>query len=586
MDQNTPLFRFKEERPHIVAEVSRRAFNALVRESRHGEVNGLEYILNDAAFQEIARMQRERGPEEEVRSVSWWRGLSKRLAVMGEPEKREILWSLIESYAEDIAGRFNPAVYQLATGVLPIGLSFLFKAQDVKDLSVPSIKNIASTMRHIRDLTQRVQIEGDTSRLRHLAKKGTLVFVPTHSSNMDSILIGWALYEAGLPPVTYGAGKNLFTNPLTGFFMHNLGAYKVDRRVQHRLYKDILKLYSQVLIERGYHSLFFPGGTRCRSNEVDNQLKLGLLGTTLTGYIHNLLEYKQAKPVYICPLTINYNLVLEADSLINDHFRREGGGRYLLENDEFNQLSTVTRFVMNTMRMDSTMVLRFGQPMDSFGNRVEADGESYDGRGRRVDRESYVRSARTGEICQDPSRDRQYTRYAGRCISESFRKNTVLMPTQVVSYALFDILQKRYPKWDVFALLRFGAEEVISWDEVHQCVSVLLEELKELARQGVLHLSPFLTEERPDHIVYSGLDYLRMFHMPAAVEKWADGVMLQKVELIYFYGNRVRTFEGELKEVRKHHFRIAEEIPATPIHPESLNGRGSAVARESSEVPK
>ncbi|MFU8806754.1 MAG: 1-acyl-sn-glycerol-3-phosphate acyltransferase, partial [Bradymonadaceae bacterium] len=379
-------------------------------------------------------------------------------------------------------------------------------------------------------------------------------------------------------PVTYGAGKNLFTNPLTGFFMHNLGAYKVDRRLQHRLYKDILKLYSQVLIERGYHSLFFPGGTRCRSNEVEQHLKLGLLGTTLTGYEHNLLEHDEARPVFICPVTINYNLVLEADSLINDHFRREGGGRYLLENDEFNQLSAVTRFVMNTMRMDSTTILRFGQPMDSFGNRVEADGESYDSRGRRVDRKSFVRSARTGKICHDVSRDRQYTRHTGTRIAESFLKNTVLMPTQVVSYALFDILQKRYPKWDVFALLRFGAEEVISWEEVHEAVNTLLAELKDLASQEVLHLSPFLTQERPDHIVYAGLDYLRMFHMPPAVERWADGVMLQKLELIYFYGNKVRSYERHLEDVRKAHFHL----DATPA--ESLNGRGVEADKKSAEV--
>jgi glycerol-3-phosphate O-acyltransferase len=187
-----------------------------------------------------------------------------------------------------------------------------------------------------------------------------------------------------------------------------------------------------------------------------------------------------------------------------------------------------------------------------------------------------VRSARTGEIRHDVSRDRQYTRYTGERIADAFRKNTVLMPTQVVSYALFDILQKRYPKWDVFALLRFGAEEVISWDEVHQSVSRLLEELKDLARHGVLHLSPFLTNERPDRIVYAGLDYLRMFHMPAAVEKWADGVMLQKLELIYFYGNRVRTYEAELKEARRHRFRFptSDADSAPTIAPESLNGRG------------
>ena len=70
---------------------------------------------------------------------------------------------------------------------------------------------------------------------------------------MDSVVFGFALERAGLPPATYGAGKNLFTNPVLSYFMHNLGAYRVDRRLKHVLYKDVLKAYSCVLIENGYH---------------------------------------------------------------------------------------------------------------------------------------------------------------------------------------------------------------------------------------------------------------------------------------------------------------------------------------------
>ena len=49
--------------------------------------------------------------------------------------------------------------------------------------------------------------------------EGTLIIAPTHSSNMDSIVLGFALEASGLPPCTYGAGKNLFTNRLISFFI-------------------------------------------------------------------------------------------------------------------------------------------------------------------------------------------------------------------------------------------------------------------------------------------------------------------------------------------------------------------------------
>src|SRR5438445_544979 len=135
-----------------------------------------------------------------------------------------------------------------------------------------------------RRVVARNTADGEIDVARACAERGTIVVTPTHSSNMDSPAIGLGLVRAHLPPCTYGAGKNLFTNPFISFFMRNLGAYRVDRRLRFELYNDVLKEYSTVLLERGYHSLFFPGGTRCRSNIVEKSLKLGLLGTTVTAY--------------------------------------------------------------------------------------------------------------------------------------------------------------------------------------------------------------------------------------------------------------------------------------------------------------
>jgi glycerol-3-phosphate O-acyltransferase len=536
------LFRFNKERATIVAEVCRRVHRSYITDARAREDAGLEYVLNEAAYMESERMAHYSGPEDEIRSRGWWVGLSKRVSTMSEQERRDILRELIESYGEDIASQFNPAVYKLATEALPIGLGVLFKAQDLQDL--PKLfPNVLEGVRQLRDLGDRVMFEGPLDTLRALGQKGTLLFVPTHSSNMDSILVGYSLYQTGLPPVTYGAGKNLFSNPMTSFFMQNLGAYKVDRRIGHSLYKEILKTYSQVLLERGYHSLFFPGGTRCRSNIIEQRLKLGLLGTSITAYTRNLLQKGRDERVFICPLTINYNLVLEAESLIRDHLRREGGARYFLDDDPFDQLSLIMRFVMNTMRMESTTVMRFGEPMDPFGNRVEADGESYDARGRRVDPTSYVRSAATGEVCHDDVRDREYTRLLGHEIGDSFLRNTVIMPTQLVGYALFGLLQRRFPRWDLYRLLRLGGEEVIGWEELRQGVAALLDVLREEEAAGRLQLSPFIREARPQKIAEVGVEYLRMYHTPGAVDFHPDGVMLQRLELVYFYSNRLRAYK-------------------------------------------
>src|SRR5581483_1775955 len=176
---------------------------------------------------------------------------------------------------------------------------------------------------------RRVLVQGPAKHIGKLARLGTLVFVPTHLSNMDSIVFGFALERAGLPPATYGAGKNLFTNPLLSFFMHNLGAYRVDRRIKHELYKEVLKTYSCVLLERGYHSLFFPGGTRSRSGAVEERLKLGLMGTGVEAYVRSLRRGHEQR-VFFVPATINYLLTLEAATLIDDYLAELGKNRYII----------------------------------------------------------------------------------------------------------------------------------------------------------------------------------------------------------------------------------------------------------------
>ncbi len=539
IQQDDPaLFRFSEEREVIVADVSRRVYKDYLTAARHSEAAGLEYVLNDAAFRELSRLATERGPEEEIRSRGWWLRLSKNLTEMSEQKRRDILKQLVDAYTEDIAGQFNPAVYQLTTRTLPVGLGVLFKAQDLQDLP-GALPNAPQVIQQLRNLEDRVVCQGHIDTLQELTKKGTLLFVPTHSSNMDSILLGYSLYASGLPPVTYGAGKNLFSNPLTSFFMHNLGAYKVDRRIRHGLYMNLLKTYSQVLLERGYHSLFFPGGTRCRSNVVEQKLKLGLLGTAVKAYTNNLLKKRKEQRIFICPITINYNLVLEAESLIRDHLRVEGGSRYFLEQDQFDQLSTVARFVMNTMRMDSTTILRFGEPMDPFGNAVERDGESYDVHGRRVAAIDYVRSARTKEVCEDEMRDREYTKFAGEKIASSFKRNTVIMPTQLVSHVLLALVRERFPQWDMYRLLRMGGEEVVSWEDLRAGCAALLVQLKQLEQQGTLHLAPALHQDRAAKIAEQGIDYLRMYHIPEAVDFHTEGIRLDRLDLLHFYANRL-----------------------------------------------
>ena len=204
---------------------------------------------------------------------------------------------------------------------------------------------------------------------------------------MDSLVLGYAIYRLGLPPVIYGAGLNLFSNPLSAF-MHNL-RYTVDRRKRDPLYKRVLKEYATMTLELGYDNLFFPGGTRSRSGAIERYLKLGLAGVGVRSYVNNLRNGRASPNIYFVPVTLSFQLVLEAETLIDDFLKEVGKSRYIITDDEFSQASRVYDFMTQLMRLDSKVFATFSEPMDPSAITSMRMG-NLDPRGRRVDASKYA----------------------------------------------------------------------------------------------------------------------------------------------------------------------------------------------------
>src|ERR1019366_701298 len=186
-------------------------------------------LLSEAAFLEVRRQQV--SGSDDVVPLGQWRSLARALGRMSIEESRSQLENVVRRYARDVAGNFDPRVYKFASRAAAPIIGVLMSPMQ-------TLRHLGGAL-DLRALDGRVVIEGPVGAIRELGQKGTLVFVPTHLSNLDSVVFGFALERAGLPPATYGAGKNLFSNPVLSFFMHNLGAYRVDRRLKHALYKDV-----------------------------------------------------------------------------------------------------------------------------------------------------------------------------------------------------------------------------------------------------------------------------------------------------------------------------------------------------------
>jgi glycerol-3-phosphate O-acyltransferase len=529
----SPIFGFNHARDNLVDEVVRRVCDS---------VRDAQLVLNEAAYAEVRRLESSgKGGGEELDA---WRRLARSLGRMSDAELRRELSSLATRLAWDVAGNFDPRVYHFASRAMPGLLGALLSPRK----AVLNLPRVLSELRPghsgaaLATLDDRILVQGPVEDLRKLAELGTLVFVPTHLSNLDSVVFGFALERARLPPATYGAGKNLFTNPALSFFMHNLGAYRVDRRLKHGLYKEVLKTYSCVLIEHGYHSLFFPGGTRSRSGGVERRLKLGLAGTGLEAFSRTHASGTPQR-VFFVPATINYLLTLEAETLIDDFLQEEGKARYIIDDDESTRIGRITAFMQKLLGLDGACVIRFSTPLDCFGNRVDAEGRSYDRHGREVRAETYIMGAGDA-LVRDPARDAQYTRELGEVIVAAFARETVIMSTHITAAAAFQRLRSSVGKTshgtaDLFTLLRHRDDVVVARRDLSADVDALLARLRALESEGEIVLAPNLVGRSGAGVIDDALRAFAGYHTHAVLEPRGTDLVLADTRLLFYYQNRL-----------------------------------------------
>ncbi|MDF2156915.1 1-acyl-sn-glycerol-3-phosphate acyltransferase [Algoriphagus sp. CAU 1675] len=447
-------------------------------------------------------------------------------------EYKKLVGMITSRYSEEIASNFKPAHYKFTRSAVAFGFSRLLNAARVKGL-----RSIFSNQYTLQD---KIQIRGETDQLRDLATKGTIVMVPTHFSNLDSILIGWTISVLGLPPFIYGAGLNLFNISIFAYFMNALGAYKVDRRKKNLMYLETLKTYSKEALQFGCHSLFFPGGTRSRSGNIESKLKLGLLSTAIEAQRANYqsgLDDISGK-IFIVPVTINYHFVLEAPSLIRDYLSITGQERYYKENDEFSNSYKISKFLVKFFTKGSDISVSVGRAMDVLGNYVNEEGETIDRKGRLIDTRDYFVS--NGKITVDQQREEEYTNMLGKRIVEEFHKINRVFSSHLVAFTAFELIKSRNKMMDLFDLIRLPVDEIsIPYEEFKSACQRVLDRILELKKEGQINIAPHMKKPM-DEIIKHGLDNVGMYHAkrPLIFTKQMD-ITTEDMSLLYFYHNRL-----------------------------------------------
>ncbi len=382
--------------------------------------------------------------------------------------------------------------------------------------------------------------------LRKLAKIGTIVMLPTHFSNLDSILIGWVIHTLGLPPFIYGAGLNLFNIEIFAYFMNSLGAYKVDRRKKNMVYLETLKTYSSLAIRQGCHSIFFPGGTRSRSGKLEARLKLGLLGTAIEAQRINYEQNAEdrRKKIFAVPVVLNYNFVLEAPDLIRDYLLLKGQERYYSESDQYSTSGKILKFLIEFFTKGSSISVSIGRGMDLFGNYVDDEGRSIDKNGNHINTRDYF--TYKGKITKDLQREEEYTRMLSENIVKQYHRLNRVFASHLAAFTAFEILRKKYHKLDLYSLLRLPVEEIeIDYQTYRQVFDRLRNCVIDMFNEGEVDMANHLIGDL-DQVINHGIENVGMYHAKRPLLKNREGnIITRDLDTLYYYRNRMDGYDLE-----------------------------------------
>lgn len=536
--QDWPIVRLNTQRAAFMDTVVKETLQAVKQQAK--KRNGLMEELEAVVYRERARVKSNPWKADPEDDAEYWGKMKGRLLDLAKLEGEEkeqkveaVLMEILQRYVNEITGSFNFNAYQFARRTVTFGFTRL--------LNSARIKKFGAMFRGNLTLQDKINLVGETEHIRTLAKKGTVILVPTHFSNLDSVLVGWAIQSLGLPPFIYGAGLNLFTIQLLSYFMKNLGAYKVDRRKKNLVYLETLKQYSNQAIQFGCHSLFFPGGTRSRSGQIEDKLKLGLLSSAVTAQ-RELFQAEEngskSRKIFVVPVVINYHFVLEAPSLIKDYLKRRGQERYYVENDEFSSSYKIGTFMLRFISRGSDISVSFGRGMDLMGNYVDNEGNSLDSTGRTIDLKEYFSSG--GKVTIDKQREGVYSRMLGERIVEEYHKVNRVFASHLVAFTAFRMLCRYHKDLNFYDVLRLPLDEVaIPYDKFRHEVNRVREAIFERYAKKEVDLAPHMSWEL-DELIAHGLDNVGMYHTARPLLKNKAGDIVSKdLNTLFYYHNRL-----------------------------------------------
>ncbi|GAA6017937.1 hypothetical protein JCM10207_002712 [Rhodosporidiobolus poonsookiae] len=255
------------------------------------------------------------------------------------------------------------------------------------------------------------------------AKRQSLLILPCHKSHIDYLTISWLFFRLGLALPHIVAGENL-NMPIVGPALARGGAFFIRRSFGNDpLYNTVVKEYLEQLLENGKNIECFIEGSRSRTGKLLPP-KLGILK-----YVLEALEAGRTDDVWICPISLQYDKVIETESYINE----------LLGNPK--EKETLSGLLLNTRVIQlqlGRIDVRFQQP---FSLRGWLDEQ----------KKRRTSSTATGGVRKPKSDQATLLRALGYEVLSGINDCAIIMPTGLVGTVMLTIRGRGVGKTELIA---------------------------------------------------------------------------------------------------------------------------------------
>jgi glycerol-3-phosphate O-acyltransferase len=227
-------------------------------------------------------------------------------------------------------------------------------AADLREIAATHNPFVIELTSHLIHQIYKQGYEGlsyDRARLEEIytrTQRHPVVFLPSHKSNLDHLVLQYALHENGLPPNHTAGGINMNFFPV-GPLMRRSGVFFIRRSFKDDpVYKFVIRQYIDYLIEKRFSLEWYVEGGRSRSGKLLPP-RLGLLA-----YVVDAYRRGKSEDVWLIPVSIAYDQIGD----VGDYVAEQRGAKKTRES-----FGWFLRMIRSLRRRFGRIYIDFGEPL-------------------------------------------------------------------------------------------------------------------------------------------------------------------------------------------------------------------------------